>query len=319
MIQPSTHSGLSQPSTTTLMSQSPAFPAAPAGFALDATQPARLPGDGTTRSRLERMVHGIDRSLPLPTTPRGYLLYLCGLILITGGMGILTLMSAQILEAKAHLRQLTAEHEKLQQSNSELVWLIARESNLERIQRRLAGKGYVAVTDVEYVVLGGAEPLVPAVVQAPTQPETTTPPALAALPAAMVESHAPRPELSLSASNTTAWNDAPAGWLHALSEGFGRWEALFAQSGLTQGLERPAASTRSQNSTTQMPGAQDFASTPNGVDASSTGSQAFEPEIQWTGSSWLEWWQNLELWSFDRLPALDSLPALEEVLPWLSE
>lgn len=163
-LHASTTSGAAQfaaPHMSTQMSahhESVHLSSAVGGFALDSA-----PGESTLpdrrRNRLERLVESVERSLPLPTSPRGYLLYLCWLVLIVGGMGILALMSAQILEARMQLQSLHTEHTLVQQRNSELVWLIARETNLERVQRRLAGKGYIAATDydydMQYVVLGG--------------------------------------------------------------------------------------------------------------------------------------------------------------------
>lgn len=140
--------------------QSAAHQAGPGGFALE---PNYTTGESTNvqRNRLERLVRNIEQSLPLPTGPRGFLLYLCGLILITGGMAILTLMSAQIAQSQRELASLNREHRLIQQQNADLIWHIARETNLERIERRLTAKGYVPVTDVQYLVvdtpLSGAE------------------------------------------------------------------------------------------------------------------------------------------------------------------
>lgn len=250
------------------------------GFSLDSkySQPSN---SLQRRNRLEQLVHGVDRSLPLPTSPRGYLLYLCGLILITGGMAILTLMSAQIVEAQRELRQLNQDYTLIQQRNSELVWLISRETNLERIQRRLAGRGYVPVTDVEYVVVGANDsaPLSPWTQSSPdaapamapgadtptdTSADTFANPGRAEGATVHLEQ---QPATSATQGSMFAEQPPADNWLSSLGEGLTRWESLFLDRGEDRaeitpaggnaGMEHAEPFTSSSLHRTQHPGQQD--------------------------------------------------------------
>jgi hypothetical protein len=60
-------------------------------------------------------------------------------------------LSAEILQAEVRVNELQFEYERLGQENSELVWKIARESSLERLQHRVAGLGYAPIAEREYV------------------------------------------------------------------------------------------------------------------------------------------------------------------------
>ncbi|MEX1018329.1 MAG: hypothetical protein WDZ49_01645 [Litorilinea sp.] len=280
------------------------------GFALDGAHnddPAQGPLH-RRRNRLERMVEGMERALPLPTSPRGYLLYLCWLVLIVGGMGILTLMSAQIMQARMELRTLRAEHTLIQQRNSELVWLIARETNLERVRRRLAGKGYIAAGDLDYdmqyVVLdqpnadasGSDTPRLVDSLETPASLAATVNPDLlnldtqtaAAPDLNSLDNSLDATEMAQAPSVPTTAIDAPSAtganleathpdatsWTAALGEGIGRWEMLF----LNSRPERPAAALRSPE-----------------LGAPRTGK-----------GSWQTWWEDLSTWSSEELAGLSN-------------
>lgn len=241
-------------------SEAAPYARAAGGFALEGA-PHAPPPHSRRRNRLERMVENVERSLPLPTSARGYLLYLCWLTLIVGGMGILTLMSAQILQARVDLQRLRDEHTLVQQRNSELVWLIARETNLERVQRRLAGKGYIATDDLDYdlqyVVLGapatGPDASSPALTASTTSPASPAPPITSPGAATLAETTAdaaagsPVAQVQTSRAQTSEHDTAVTeNWSSALGQGIGRWEALF----LNSRPERPATVLRSDNAAT---------------------------------------------------------------------
>src|SRR5690606_21827998 len=67
------------------------------------------------------------------------------------GMTLHISLSAEILQAEVRVYELQSEYERIGQQNSELIWQIARESSLERLQHRVAGLGYAPITEREYV------------------------------------------------------------------------------------------------------------------------------------------------------------------------
>jgi hypothetical protein len=261
------------------------------GFALDATHNDGRPRD-TSRNRLERLVQGMERSLPLPTSPRGYLLFLCWLILIVGGMSILALMSAQILETRVQLSRLSTQHTLIQEQNAELVWLIARETNLRHVKRRLADKGYVPLTQVEYVVIGGgstitaASPASLALGAELELPAATLSSALEVEPEPFVWSAAPANN-GQHANNTlpaSEIREPTGGWLAALGEGLNRWESIFWSTRL-----EPAPQPER-----------------------SIGSGQTEP---YTETSYTE----TDLWNWRSWLPLEAISSWTEAIPWLND
>lgn len=128
--------------------------------------------------RLARLIAQLDRSVPLPSTAQGFFLYSLGLLfLVLVGVSHVYL-SAQILQAEVQLRELKNVHGLIEQQNSELVWQIARETDLARLQSKLVALGYVPASDIRYVMVparGTQESLLALETAAPTgeQSETT--------------------------------------------------------------------------------------------------------------------------------------------------
>ena len=65
------------------------------------------------------------------------------------------LLSVQIAGADFQLRQLRAEHARIERQNSELVYQIAQRSSLAQMAALAAQRGYVPATGRTYVVRGG--------------------------------------------------------------------------------------------------------------------------------------------------------------------
>ena len=120
----------------------------------------RLPKQpAQTQPSIDRMggaIDVLDRSIPLPGSPRSFLFYLSVLSLIATGMLLHVLLAAQILQARVEVQQLKEVHGSIQNQNAELVWEIARKTNLEHIQQVAYASGYRPTNRRQYVVMPAA-------------------------------------------------------------------------------------------------------------------------------------------------------------------
>jgi hypothetical protein len=172
--------------------------------ATGASAPA-LPG-------LVRLIDTLDRALRLPSTPREFLLFLAGLVLIFTGALLHVLVAAQIMAAEIQLNALDQQAALIEQQNGELTFQIARESNIMELQAQAVSQGYGPATQREYVFVQQPAPVVaassvPAQPLAPSTAVATTP---APSPATTPADQAP----------WRAWSDllglpAPSGWTQA--------------------------------------------------------------------------------------------------------
>ncbi len=158
-------------------------------------------------SRLQALLDICDRYLRLPNNPRAFSLYLAALILVSAGATLYVSLSAQILQAEVQLTRGKETLATIEQENGDLLWKIARETNMNNLQERIAALGYVPVQEREYVVLAGdAAPLAAA-----AQPEPAAPVSLALSPAP----DAQRPAAAWHTFFSTRWRAAPAATLTA--------------------------------------------------------------------------------------------------------
>ncbi len=114
----------------------------------DATQPA------PARLRLLQtgwLIATLDRTLPLPNTPRAFFNYFIVLLLIAAGMSLHVVLAVQTLQARLEVQRLHEEYENLRNQNSELIWEIARKTNLDNIQQLAYAAGYRPIQKRQYV------------------------------------------------------------------------------------------------------------------------------------------------------------------------
>jgi len=117
-----------------------------------------------------------DRYLRLPAGPRAFLLYLAALIIVSAGATLYVALAAQILQAEVQLTRLERQLAAVEQQNGDILWKIARETNMNHLYTRISAMGYVPVEKREYVAVD-TRPIAPAVqpTLADTPPATTTP------------------------------------------------------------------------------------------------------------------------------------------------
>jgi hypothetical protein len=102
-------------------------------------------------NRLQQIIDLLDSSLRLPNNPRAFMTYLLGLIIVFAGAFVHVLMAAQIMQAEFTLAQLQEEYRAIEQQNGDIIFQIARDSNMNRLQERVLAQGYVQVEEREYV------------------------------------------------------------------------------------------------------------------------------------------------------------------------
>ena len=121
---------------------------------------------------LARLIDTLDRYLRLPSTPRAFMLYLAGLILVFTGALLHVTVAAQVMAAKIELADLNRQYALIEQQNGDLIFRISRHSNVMRLQEQAAGLGYVPATEREYIFVPSES--APAMAAAPT-PSTAQP------------------------------------------------------------------------------------------------------------------------------------------------
>jgi hypothetical protein len=117
----------------------------------------------------------VDELLGLPTTLRGFVLFVLAAALVCAGMGLLVMSSIQIFQAHQQIATLQQHYRAVERENAELVWEIAQHTSLTTVQRRALELGY-EVPAVRHFV--APMPLATAVVDAPapvTAPATAEP------------------------------------------------------------------------------------------------------------------------------------------------
>jgi hypothetical protein len=126
----------------------------PSSFPTTSTLPLRAQQPTAARAQgLRRAVGILDSAFYLPDSPRAFMIYLLGLAIIFAGAFMHVLVAAQITEAQFRISQLRQEYRAIEQQNSELIFEIARETNLARLQARAREAGYVPVQQRDYVVI----------------------------------------------------------------------------------------------------------------------------------------------------------------------
>jgi hypothetical protein len=147
------------------------FPAGPRALAGAERSPRKQAALEPSYGRAtDRLVDSLDRAIPLPSTLRSFLAYMAGLLLIAAGMLLHVSLSAQILQARVEVDRLKEVHDSIQNRNAELVWEIARKTNLEHIQQAAYAQGYRPITQRQYVFVPATFPALPVSAQQAAPP-----------------------------------------------------------------------------------------------------------------------------------------------------
>lgn len=155
-------------------------------------------------SRLQSWLDIADRYLRLPAGPRAFLLYLAALIVVSAGATLYVALAAQILQAEVQLARLERQLAAVEQQNGDILWKIARETNMNHLHTRISAMGYVPVEKREYVVVDThpaaptAHPALAGTLPAPVTPAAQRPPAAWQAFFALHSRPAPTPVLTSS-------------------------------------------------------------------------------------------------------------------------
>jgi hypothetical protein len=79
------------------------------------------------------------------------MVYLLGLAIVLVGAFLHILVAAQIMQAEFTLGQLKEEYRAIEQQNGDIIFQIARDTNMAKLHERVVGQGYVPVQEREYV------------------------------------------------------------------------------------------------------------------------------------------------------------------------
>ena len=104
-------------------------------------------------NRLQQIIAILDSTLRLPNTPRAFAVYLLGLVIVFAGAFMHVLVAAQIMQAEFTLSQLQDEYLAIEQQNGDIIFKIARDSNMERLHQRVLEMGYVQAEKREYIIV----------------------------------------------------------------------------------------------------------------------------------------------------------------------
>jgi hypothetical protein len=115
-------------------------------FSNRATDPTQPSTNG-----LRQLVGLVDSTLRLPDSPRAFAVYLLGLCIVFIGAFLHVLVAAQIMQAEFRLNQLREEYRIIEQQNGDIIFQIARDTNMQRLHERVLARGYVPVQEREYL------------------------------------------------------------------------------------------------------------------------------------------------------------------------
>lgn len=138
-------------------------------YQMDAVHAVRYPGlaapltpdlprmaEQAARPRLGRFyatVAALDLGLRFPDTPRALAIYTLVIGIVCTALMLHVMLSAQIMQSEVRIRSLQSELDTINRQNDEILWQIARATNLTRIQERALALGYVPIRTRQYVVM----------------------------------------------------------------------------------------------------------------------------------------------------------------------
>jgi Tfp pilus assembly protein PilX len=114
----------------------------------------------------------VDELLGLPTTLRGFLLFVLATLLVCAGMALLVLTSIQIFQLRQQIATLQEHYRAIERENAELVWQIAEHTALPTVHRRALELGY-DVPAVRHFVAPVSTPMLEAAATPSTAPVMT--------------------------------------------------------------------------------------------------------------------------------------------------
>jgi len=98
-----------------------------------------------------RWLRSLQDLLPLPETWQQYLVLLAIVLIVAGGFCLQILLAVQTAQAEYQVRQLHTEYANIQRANSDLIFQIASQSGLLKIEQLARAQGYMAATGRTYV------------------------------------------------------------------------------------------------------------------------------------------------------------------------
>ncbi len=101
----------------------------------------------TTRGWLD----AAGRTTVLPSTARGFALFILVLSMVAVATFLQVLLSAQILATELRIAEMQAQLDSVEQRNAELGWQAAMVSQLDSVAGRARAAGFVAVEEPTYV------------------------------------------------------------------------------------------------------------------------------------------------------------------------
>ena len=231
--------------------------------------------DATSRTRLQQVVGLMDSTLRLPDNPRAFGVYLLGLLIVFTGAFLHVLVAAQIMQAEVTLARLEEDFHAIEQQNGDIIFQIARDSNLTRLHERVLAHGYVPVQEREYVFR-------PTTALAAVTPTTPVPPADALAASTL-------PAATLPAANTgadSAANILPATYT-SLSSNLGgqvaQWEEFLFNTFRTATGRAPIAATAGASS--------NVAHATSASGATSAALTEMSQPVSRNENFWAVWWE----------------------------
>jgi hypothetical protein len=92
----------------------------------------------------------------LPTTLRGYMAFLAGLLVLAFTMTLHIMLSAEIMRLDVQLADLREEYARVERYNANIVWEISEYGALDRLHEQALAAGYVNNIPTEYVDMPAA-------------------------------------------------------------------------------------------------------------------------------------------------------------------
>lgn len=179
--------------------------------AVPAVRPARYNGGldpSASLSYPQAWFDIFDRYLRLPDNPRTFSLYLAALILVSAGATLYVSLSAKILQTRVQITRTEQELTTIEQQNGDLIWQIARDTNMITLHTRISAAGYVPIQKREYVQMANPAALVAQ--QSPAAPAART-----LSPVAASQTAAQHPTAAWQAFFAQHWRATPAATLTA--------------------------------------------------------------------------------------------------------
>lgn len=94
----------------------------------------------------------LAQTLRLPDSLQSFLLFTAGVALICIGLTLHLQLSTTILQDRIRLAELQAEEQALKEQTSTLVWVIAQETELNKVKVRATALGYEPALTRNYII-----------------------------------------------------------------------------------------------------------------------------------------------------------------------